>query len=315
MKLKWPWASRPEIRSSSYADLVLTARYDAATGSTVSANLTSALEIASGLWARSLALATVEPSSPALGGLTPNVLSNIGTQLCRFGESLHTIEVEDGRVVLHAISEHTVTGGYDQKSWIYRVSQCGPTNTSTRTLTPDQILHVRLSTDPSSPWKGRSPLSRCPETSALSGNLEAMLRREAGGAQGSFLSLPESSDPDSDQLGDLRTGIANARGAPILHETTVSGYGDRANAPHNDLRPVRFGAAWPQAVSDLRDPVSLSIVGACGIGIPMVTNSDGTAAREAFRRFLILTINRSRKYLKTKSGPNLIRMLRFHLKS
>ena len=298
MRMKWPWA-KPEIRSS-YSDLVLSGQIARAEGHGSSANLTSALEIASGLWSRSLSLATVEPSSPALAGLTPTVLSDIGTQLCRYGEAIYTIVVENGEVVLYPVSDHTVTGSYDQKSWAYRVTQAGPTSTSTRTIAPDQILHVRLSCDPSEPWKGRSPLSRCPETAALSGNLETMLRREAGGPQGSFLAVPEASDPDSDPLGDLRTGIAGAKGAPILHETVATGYGDKGNAPHGDLRQTRFGAAWPAPVSDLRDPVSMSVMSACGIPVSLIANSDGTAAREAFRRFLVTTIKPVAKILETE---------------
>ena len=89
----WPWSS-PEIRSSSYTDLVLTAQNYAAAGTTSHVRLIAALEIASGLWGRSLAAAGVEPATAALAGLTPSVLSDIGTQLCRHGEALYTLSVE-----------------------------------------------------------------------------------------------------------------------------------------------------------------------------------------------------------------------------
>ena len=290
--MKWPWA-RPEIRSS-YTDLVVQARIDSASGTTSSVRAIAALEVASGLWARSLASATVAPASGALAGLTAAILGDIGIGLCRVGEALYTLSVEGGRVVLHPVSSFFVQGDYDPRSWRYQVTQSGPTSTTTRRLTPDEVLHVRLSVDPARPWQGRSPMSRCPETAALAANLETRLAQEAGGPVGSFLAVPEGANPkgdaDGDPLAGLRTGIAAARGAPVLHESVVTGYGDKGNAPYGDLRPVRFGAAWPAAVSEARDPIFQSVTLALGIPTALVSNSDGTAAREGLRRFLTTTI-------------------------
>ena len=287
--MKWPW-SRPEIRSSSYTDLVVQARIDSASGTTSSVRAIAALEVASGLWARSLAAASVEPASGALAGLTADVLHDIGTQLCRVGEAVYTLSVEGGRVVLHPVASFFVQGDYDPRTWRYQVTQSGPTSTTTRRLTADDVLHVRLSCDPSEPWRGRSPMSRCPETAALASALETRLAQEAAAPVGSFLSVPEGANPDGDTLGDLRTGIAGAAGAQILHETVVRGHGDPGGAPHGDLRPVRFGAAWPSAVAELRDPISQSVMLACGIPTALVSNSDGTAAREGVRRMLTTTV-------------------------
>ena len=258
------------------------------------------MEVASGLWARSLALADVTPSSPALAGLSADILSDIGSGLCRHGEVLYSIDVEDGRVVLYPVADFDVRGSFDQKSWAYRVALAGPTSTTTKTLSSDQVLHFKLSCDPSQPWRGRSPLSRCPETAAFAAHLETMLKREAAGPQGFFLSVPEASDPNSDQLADLRTGIANAQGHPILHETTVTGYGDEGSAPHSELRQTRFGAAWPQAVSEMRDPIFQSVMLALGVPTSLSSSTDSTAAREGLRRFLTTTIKPVAKIIKTE---------------
>ena len=298
--MKWPWKTRPEIRSSNYTDLALAAQYYSAAGTTSHVSLIAALEVASGIWGRSLAAAGVEPASAALAGLTPSVLADIGTQLCRHGEALYTLSVEGGRVVLYPVANFDVQGDYDPRTWRYQVTQSGPTSTTTRRLTADDVLHVRLSVDPGQPWKGRSPMSRCPETAALASALESRLAQEAGGPVGSFLSVPEGTNPEGDTLGDLRTGIAGAKGAPILHETVVRGHGDPGGAPHGDLRPVRFGAAWPSAVSELRDPISQSVMLACGIPISLTSNSDGTAAREGLRRLLTTTIKPVAKILETE---------------
>ena len=297
--MRWPW-SRPEIRSSNYTDLILTAQSYAAAGTTSSVRALAALEVASGLWSRSLASATVAPTSAALAGLTPAVLMDIGAELCRNGEALYTLAVEDGQVVLHPVASFDVIGDYNPNSWFYRVTQSGPTSSTTRRLTADDVLHVRLSVDPDQPWRGRSLMSRCPETAALASNLETRLAQEAGGPVGALLGVPESSDPDGDTLAALRAGIAGARGAPILHETVVSGYGDKGNAPYGDLRPVRLGASWPAAVAELRDPISLSVMLACGIPTALVSNSDGTSAREGLRRFLTTTIRPVARIIETE---------------
>ena len=297
--MKWPW-SRPEIRSSNYTDLALAAQYYSAAGTTSHVRALAALEVASGLWSRCLASASVEPASAALAGLSPSVLSDIGTQLCRHGEALYTLSVESGQVVLHPVASFDVQGDYNPRSWRYTVTQSGPTSSTTRRLTADDVLHIRLSCDPTQPWRGRSPMSRCPETAALAANLETRLAQEAGGPVGSLLAVPESSDPDGDPLADLRTGIAAAKGAPILHETVVTGFGDKGNAPYGDLRPVRLGANWPVAVADLRDPVSQSVMLACGIPTALTSLSDGTAAREGLRRLLTTTIKPVAKILETE---------------
>ena len=298
--MRWPW-SRPEIRSSSYTDLVLSAQSYAAAGTTSSVRALAALEVASGLWSRSLSTAIVEPASGALAGLTPSVLSDIGTQLCRHGEALYTLSVEGGQVVLHPVASFDVQGDYDPRSWRYQVTQSGPTSTTTRRLTADDVLHVRLSCDPGQPWRGRSPMSRCPETAALASALETRLAQEAASPVGALLGVPEGSDPDGDPLADLRAGIAGARGAPILHETVVSGYGDRGNAPYGDLRPVRLGANWPAAVAELRDPLAASVLSACGVPPTLAAvSSDGTAQRESFRRFLVSTIRPLARILETE---------------
>ena len=101
--MNWPW-SKPEIRSSGYTDLVIAGLEARADGSTSSGRTIAALEVASGLWARSLASATVAPASAALAGLTASTLSDLGMQLCRAGEAVYTLSVEGGRVVLHPVA-------------------------------------------------------------------------------------------------------------------------------------------------------------------------------------------------------------------
>ena len=301
--MKWPW-SRPEIRSSNYTDLVVASLFDAATGANGSTAI-AAIESAAGLWARCIASATLTPQSPATAPLTPTLLADVARRLCMFGEALFVIDVRGAAVVLHPVSAWDVTGGFEPESWSYRCQLAGPSTSVTRTAPYDSVLHFLYSSDAIRPYQGVGPLSRCSETKRLATALERSLRYEASGPVGSFLAVPEGANPkgdaDVDPLAGLRTGIAGARGAPILHESVVPGYGDKGNAPFSDLRPTRFGANWPTAVSEARDPIGASILAACGVPPTLAAvSSDGTAQRESFRRFLLTTIQPLGKIIETE---------------
>ena len=297
--MKWPWA-KPEIRSSGYTDLVVASLFDAATGANGSTAI-AAIESAAGLWARSLASATLTPQSPATAPLTPTLLADVARRLCMFGESLFVIDVRGAAVVLHPVSAWDVTGGFEPESWSYRCQLAGPSTSVTRTAPYDSVLHFLYSSDAIRPWQGVGPLSRCSETKRLGTALERSLRFEASGPVGNLLSFPESSNPDGDTIADFRTGVANAKGAALVHETVVRGHGDPGGAPHNDLRPTRFGPNWPTAVSELRDPIGASILSACGVPPTLAAvSSDGTAQRESFRRFLVSTIRPVARIIETE---------------
>ena len=90
--MRWPWQRKPEDRAS-YTDSIVNAVLAAVSGNTASAGSTAALEAAAGAVARAFAAATVEGASPAItGALTPDVLSLIGRNLIRAGDSVHLIE-------------------------------------------------------------------------------------------------------------------------------------------------------------------------------------------------------------------------------
>ena len=81
MVVKWPW-SRPEIRSSSYTDVIQTALYDHALGSvgTPQPQETSTVLACCRLWSAAASSFAVEPAGP----LT-DVLPTLGWRLGRFG--------------------------------------------------------------------------------------------------------------------------------------------------------------------------------------------------------------------------------------
>ena len=125
---------RPEVRDS-YTDLVVS-RLVAASAGVGDGGALAAVETASRIWGSGLASATVKPSEIELAAVTPSVLDTIGRALCRSGESLHVIDVRDGRVTLTPTALWTVQGDADPASWMYLCTLNGPSTARTITRPP-----------------------------------------------------------------------------------------------------------------------------------------------------------------------------------
>ena len=161
---------RPEVRES-YTDQVVARMLAASTGVGDGGAL-AAIETAARWWGLGLASATVQPANLALASITPSVLDTVGRALCRSGESLHVIDVRNGRVTLTPTASWSVHGSDDPASWRYTVTLCGPDSTRTITRPAESILHVKYSPHPSRPWAGRSPVKLALDTARAAGLLE-----------------------------------------------------------------------------------------------------------------------------------------------
>ena len=200
MALKWPWRSRPEVRSSSYADKIVSQLLASASGASDGGAL-GALETAARLWGVGLSSATVKPDNIALRSVSPAVLDSVGRSLCRQGESLHVIDVIGGRVRLIACGSWDVSGTDDPSSWRYKCQMSGPSSTRTLTLDADSVLHVRYAASPAAPWRGRSPIRLAIDTARVAGLLETATAGELGFTQTQMLTPRRSASdfgaPDS----------------------------------------------------------------------------------------------------------------------
>ena len=159
--MRWPW-SRREKRAASYTDLLIAgAESLAITGLSPSAT-TAAVEAAAGAWARTFGSAAVENApDDVIEALSPLVLSQIGRDLIRKGESLLAISLGgDGELMLAPASGWAVSGATaDPSSWVYRVEDTGPSGTRTRNLPSAGVIHAVYSYDPARPWQGPGPLN------------------------------------------------------------------------------------------------------------------------------------------------------------
>ena len=101
-------------------------------------------------------------------------------------------------------------------------------------------------------------------------------------------------DPDDPaSTAALRTTIGALRGKAALVPTTSGGWGDADEAPGRgavDWAVRRLGASPGAPLVSLRDGAALAILAACGVPVELVNGGDGTALREAWRRFLHSTV-------------------------
>ena len=268
-------------QSSSGTDAIVSALLASVrgNGSTLTANSSSAIEIASSWWARCLGAALVEPAIPGVDAL---FLHAVGHRLAREGNSIFDVRVRaDGRIALVEASSWDIVGGADPDSWNYRLELSGPTVTESVTRSRARVLHFRLAGDPRTPWRGMSPLGWATTTARLNGSLEKSLADEAGGPVGNLIPMIEGSAAN-DAFRDALNSLAGDVGLP---QTTAGGGGDPGQRPARDFDPKRLGAHPPESLIRLRAQVEVCILGLYGISPSLVSStSDGTMARESYRR-------------------------------
>lgn len=246
---------------------------------------TFAAEYAIGLISRSFAVGRLDPEIPGLG---PSVLADFGRSLLVCGNYVAALEVADGGIRLVRAASWDIEGGYKPQSWRYRLDLPGPSRFTSRRISEAGVVHIKVNANPSTPWKGRSPLEIAGVSSAALAMLELRLSQEVGQSAGNLLPVPEGMDDDP--LNALKADIKNLNGKTALVESTTSGYGTgRANAPLVDWLQRRIGWAIPEHnVIQRRDLIDDTLT-ACGIPASL-RNADGAALREGYRQFLTSTI-------------------------
>ena len=293
--MRWPW-TKAEKRSGGYHDQLLDAALRAAHGSAgAKASATAAAEAAAGTLGRAFASASVQPSNMVTRALSPDKLMLTGRALIRRGEAVFLIRSTATGWILTPAETVQVYGDDDPKSWAYHLTLTGPSNSRTVRVPGSQVIHFRWGTDPAQPWRGVSPLAAAGETSRMLAESTAHLADEASGPRGSLIPLGvdpgDDDDAETSPVAAVQGMISRLRGAAALVESTRNhGAGIPSGSPTGDWKPQRVGANPPDALVNLSDQATLQVLAACGIPPELFAQGDGTASREAFRRFLHATV-------------------------
>ena len=276
----WPW-SKLETRSEGYTDTLVAALVSRVTGkSLVTLSATAALEACSGLTGRAFMAAEVTGPESLTQAFDPSTMEMIGRSLIRTGSIVFLLDTSGGQLRLLPAQTHDVTGGPFPSEWEYRLTLGGPSRTVTYESVPsDSVLHFRYACDPSTPWRGHSPM----DVAALSGKLSAetigQLGDEVSGPVGRLLGVP--ADGEDDTLSGLKQDIALARGRTALLET--GDWDNQGGGARVDLQSRRFGAEPPASLVALADFASREVISACGYNANLFGAGQAAALREAWR--------------------------------
>ena len=173
MPLWRPWRRREPETRAAFTEIFVAGMEALATERTTGAYRTTALEAASGLWAKTLAAARVE--GPSI--ISPRILHHIGREMIREGEVVVLIDTDRGRGLrLLPVYEHDVEAG-----WRYRVTRSAPPGRLLqRTVPRGQVIHAMWAVDPGMPWRGIGPLAAADLGAQAAANAERTVANELG---------------------------------------------------------------------------------------------------------------------------------------
>ena len=294
--MRWPWQPR-EVRQSGgdFTDAVVRLIEAQAAGTAADASSTAAVEAAAGALSRAFAAAEVTGPDWATDAVSPTVLAQVGRDLIRSGDSMHVIRFTDGRMRLIPAASWHFEGDHDPATWTVRVTAYGPSTSTTWNLSAAGVVFVRWGGTPGQPYTGVGPLSWAHTTARLGSEAERSLADESGGPLAQLLSIPqdpgEDDEDDEDMFSGLRADIARARGKALLVETTSAGWGDgRTSAPQRDWAATRLGPTPPATMPEVARDAFDRTLAATGTPASLFTDADGTAQREALRRWHMGTV-------------------------
>ena len=284
----WPFRKPETETRADYTEAAVKAIIESATGGgPANFKETAAAQAAASLVGRSLAVATVEGSTPARTGFTPALLHDLGCSLILDGEAVYRIDVsEGGTVTLRRASDWDVSGGPDPESWRYRLTLPGPSRNAQVNLPGNAVFHPRINPAAAEPHKGRSPIAVAVQSARLAAGLEKQMANEAVAQSGTLIPAPESQIGE-DRLKELKAVLSKLAGKTTFVPSMVGGWNEgKAAAPAGDWRPQRIGFNPPAAALETRTAVERGILAACGIPVTLFDSASQTAAREGLRAFL-----------------------------
>ena len=302
----WPF-KRSEARSQpgggDYTDAVVQAVLQRASAdAAVDAGAVASVEAASGIVARALSMADVMPAGGRTAALDAATLALAGRELVRRGECLFRLEIVSGSVQCVPVAHWDVRGVEpDPMTWWYRADLAAPDYTGTVDLRGSEVLHLKWNTDPREPWRGIGPLQAANLTAAVLAKVEGGLRDETSLPSGAVIPMGGTPTQREQAFGAVSEQVDPITGAPSPDAgirgklKAVPGEGGNAWASGGASVAAKVGGAWqqqrlgpepPSSLVELRRDVALAVFVACGIPRELAAQAEGTASREAWRRFL-----------------------------
>lgn len=253
-------------------------------GNTVPASgiRTAAVEACCALWGGCLSGATLRPERLSKL-LTASFLDGAVRACLRYGNSLHYITMSDDELVLLPVTSYEVHNySVRESDWTYRVDLSTP-NGSMQVLTrPEQVLHLKWTSEASMPWNGTAALPDL--TDSLVGNLERSLGHEHNRSTGAVITVPENTKLA--QAKERAEKIKDLKGRTAVLQSTRTQIDLQSVQPGNDQRPIRYGPEPTAESVALREQLEMSIANSCGVPSGLLNpKTEGMASRELLKRF------------------------------
>ena len=272
MKLPWKRPEKP-TEKRGYTDRVTEALISQAAQAV--AGQSGAQEIAAGTVSRAFASAEASGSDAAL--FTADVLGQIGRDLVTSGDSVW----RTGLTRLVYVHAYQITP-MDDGTYRYQV------DTPNGKSILNRPLHVRYAREYRT-GRGIGPLGAAVRLREFIARLEDRMAFESGGTVGYLLPIPAGGEDEDVEV--FKADLAKLGGKTAVVETTAAGWGEgRAAAPQRDYEPRRIGPNIPSGNVQAYGKALESALAACGVPVELVSSADGTAQREAWRRFLHGTV-------------------------
>ena len=274
--------------AGGYEDQHLQAAFPGLSAGAVQAAALGAVQAAAGAVARAMATADVDGDGGALDAQT---LFAVGYDLVRHGQFVALLDINtDGTArLLRADANVPTYGGPDRESWRYTLTIGGPSHTRTLNAPAAAVVHVLHNSASITPWRGRSPIAVAASSGSLAAKIAHSLTGEADIPSVRVTPMPAGQLPSTAKL------IADRlrRGGLVFPETAISGGGQgRVGAPITDWKGNRYGFDAPDSAVKLHQLMHEEIGAAVGVPPAMMAGarSAGPAMREAFRQFLLVTV-------------------------
>ncbi len=235
--MRWPWEKRtiPAIEkraggSGFTADLIAS-RIAFVSGRSGVAELTATAQSCVSLWEHGFSIAAVD-GAPLL---TPRALAMIGRAVALRGDAVFLID--DDRLIPAFDWDLSTRSGTPSA---YRLSIPEAGGARTVTALAGEVFHVRIGSDPATPWAGTAPLRRAALTAGLLNALESALAEtfETAPIGSMIVPFPESAQTDTEKLS---RGFRGRRGSVLLREsvnvTAAGGPTPQSDWRPNDLSP------------------------------------------------------------------------------
>lgn len=225
----WPFKrDKIEQRSSAagFTSEIMAARESYISGARGIGELTSTVQMCVSLWEGAFALADVSGTR----FLTRHVMAMAARSAALRGDAVFLI-TEQGLVPC-ADWDLSTRNGIPRA---YRVSISEAGGGRTMTALAAEVLHLRIGSDPTTPWLGQAPLRRARLTAGLLQAVESALAEvyENAPLGSQIVPFPEAPDTDLEALG---RGFRSRRGRVLLRESVgVTAAG--GPAPAQDWRP------------------------------------------------------------------------------